>query len=301
MPPAPVLVTGATGRQGGAVARALLAAGAPVRALVRDQAKAGPLRDLGVEVVPGDLLDLDSVTRAARGAAAVFSVQMAPFADGRFDFDAEVAQASTLIAGAGAAGVTRFVHTSVSGAGQHADSPAWDWGRTSPVAPSLNAKAEIQDRVRAAGFDRWTIIKPAFFMDNFRPAMGFLFPRGVEGGIVSVLKPSTQVALVATADIGAAAAAALLDPDRFHGVELELASDRLPMSRIAEVLSEALGTPLRAPEMTEAEALAAGMPGMGASHEWMNRQGQPALPEFARALGIPLTSFADWARASLPE
>ncbi|MCP2166276.1 hypothetical protein [Goodfellowiella coeruleoviolacea] len=51
--------------------------------------------------------------------------------------------------------------------------------------------------------------------------------------------------------------------------------------------------------MTEAEALAAGMPAMGASHEWLNVVGQPARPEFARDLGIPLTSFAQWAREHL--
>ncbi|GAB3836248.1 Rossmann-fold NAD(P)-binding domain-containing protein [Dactylosporangium cerinum] len=68
--PAPVLVTGATGQQGGATARALLAAGIPVRALVRDPAsdRAGAIAARGVEVVAGDLLDRDSVFRAAEGA-----------------------------------------------------------------------------------------------------------------------------------------------------------------------------------------------------------------------------------------
>ena len=50
------------------------------------------------------------------------------------------------------------------------------------------------------------------------------------------------------------------------------------MTEIAEVLSRALGTPLSAPDMTEEEALAAGMPAMGASHEWLNVAGQPGRP-----------------------
>lgn len=47
------------------------------------------------------------------------------------------------------------------------------------------------------------------------------------------------------------------------------------------------------------EALAAGMPAMGASHEWLNATGQPGRPRFTRDLGLPLTSFEDWARTHL--
>ncbi|MFC3995827.1 NmrA family NAD(P)-binding protein [Nocardiopsis sediminis] len=295
---APVLVTGATGRQGGATARALLAAGVPVRALVRDPAtaRARAVEALGAELVTGDLHDRESVVRAAEGARSVFSVQMPePTPDG-FDFDGEVAQGINLIEGARAAGVPQFVHTSVAGAGQHTEAPGWAEGRWASMEPTLGAKAAIQDRLRAAGFPRWTLLKPGTFMENFLPSMAFLFPRGIEGGLVSVLKPTTRLSLVAVADIGAAAAAAIAAPERFDRVELELAGEHLSMAEIAEVLSRVLGTPLSAPDMTEAEAFAAGMPAMGASHEWMNVNGQPARPEYARELGIPVTGFEQWAR-----
>ncbi|WP_280419772.1 NmrA family NAD(P)-binding protein [Nocardia carnea] len=294
---APVLVTGATGRQGGATARALLAAGVPVRALVRDPAT-GPARAvaaLGAELIAGDLHDRDSVTRAAAGTRSVFSVQQAPLTPSGFDFAGEYDQAVNLLEGARAAGVSRFVHTSVSGAGRHTAVPGWGEGRWAAVAPSLDTKHAIEEQVRAAGFDHWTILKPGFFMENFLPEMAFLFPRGISGGLVSVLKPDTRLSLAAVADIGRAAAAALTDLERFDRVELELASDYLSMAEIAEILSEALGTPLSAPDMTEEQALAAGMPPMGASHAFMNVEGQPARPEFAQALGIPLTSFESWA------
>ncbi|MEV0039261.1 NmrA family NAD(P)-binding protein, partial [Streptomyces sp. NPDC050804] len=169
-------------------------------------------------------------------------------------------------------------------------------GRWASMEPTLGAKSAIQDRVRAAGFPHWTLIKPGFFMENFLPSMAFLFPRGIEGGLVSVLHPGTRLSLVAVDDIGTAAAAAITAPERFDGVELELASDYLSMTEIAEVLSQALGIRLSAPDMTVNEATAAGMPGMGASHEWMNVAGQPGRPEYARDLGIPLTSFQTWAR-----
>ena len=298
---APVLVTGATGRQGGAAARALLAQGVPVRALVRDPAteRAKAVEALGAELRVGDLRDRDSVIRAAEGARAVFSMQMPEITDGFVDFEGELVQAVNLIEGALAAGVPQFVHTSVSGAGRHREIPGWQESRWASMDRVFLAKIGAEDRVRVAGFTSWTLIKPAFFMENFRPSMAFLFPRGVVGGLVSLLKPQTPLPLVATEDIGSAVAAAIADPDRFHRVELELASDFLTMTEIAAVLSEALGAELTAPDMTMEEAVAAGLTPAGASHEFMNLAVQPARPEYARALGITLTSFPEWARKHL--
>jgi uncharacterized protein YbjT (DUF2867 family) len=298
---APVLVTGATGRQGGATARALLATGVPVRALVRDPAteRAKAVEALGAELIVGDLNDRDSVVEAAAGARAVFSVQM-PAAGARgFDFDGEVAQGINLVEGALAAGVPQFVHTSVSGAGQHVTAPGWGEGRWASMEPTLGAKSAIQDRVRTAGFPAWTLLKPAFFMENFLPSMAFLFPRGIEGGLVSVVKPATRLSLIAVQDIGVAAAAAIAAPQRFDRVELELAGDYLSMAEIAAALSRVLGVELTPPDLTEAEALAAGMPPMGAAHEWLNAVGQPARPEYARELGLALTTFDSWTEEHL--
>ncbi|HEY9328287.1 MAG TPA: NmrA/HSCARG family protein [Streptomyces sp.] len=292
----PALVVGATGQQGGATARALLATGIPVRALVRspDTARAKAVEALGAELVTGDLDDRDSLARAAEGARAVFSVQM-PDVNGRA-FEGELAQAVNLIEGAKAAGVPQFVHTSVSGAGQHV---GWVKGPWAWMEPYYTAKAGIQDRVREAGFTHWTLIKPGFFMENFLPAKEIVFPRGVEGGLVSLLKPATRLSLVAVEDIGRAVAAAMAEPERFDGVELELASDFLTMTEIAAILSLHLGIELTAPDLTAEEATAAGMPDMGFGQSHLNEHGQPARPEFARDLGIPLTAFDEWAGAHL--
>lgn len=296
--PAPVLVVGATGRQGGATARALLAAGTPVRALVRNPstARARAVEAMGAELVTGDLDDRDSVRRAAAGVRAVFSVQM-PDMGGR-GFEGEVAQAGNLIDGARAAGVPQFVHTSVSGAGQHV---SWVKGPWAWMEPYYSAKAGIQDRVREAGFTHWTLIKPGFFMENFHPRAQIMFPRGVEGGLVSLLKPATRLSLIAVGDIGTAAAAAIAAPQRFDRIELELAGDVLTMTDIAAVLSRTLGAGLTAPDMTAEQATAAGMPGMGFAQARINEEPQPARPEFARELGLPLTTFETWARDHLKD
>ncbi len=290
---APVLVTGATGHQGGATVRALRAVGASVRALVRDPstARARAVAALGADLAVGDLYDRDSVRRAATGARAVFSIQLPDMAD--LEGDSELVQGGNLITAAREAGVSQFVHTSVSGAGQHRDAPGWAQGRWASMEHYLETKTAAQDMVREAGFKHWTLLKPGFFMENFLPP-SFLLPHGPAGGLVTILRPDTVLSLVAVDDIGAAAAAAFADPARFHGVELELAGERLSMTGVAEVLSRAFGIELTAPSLSAAQALAAGMPEWGLRHEWQNEVGHPARPELARALGLPLTSFAQW-------
>ena len=296
--PRPVLVTGATGKQGGATAKALLKAGVPVLALVRDPAaeRAKAVEALGAELVVGDLLDLDSVRRAATGVRGVFSVQMPDLNDR--EGDSEWVQGRNLVDAARAAGVPQFVHTSVSGAGQHRDAPGWTEGRWKSMEHYFETKTAIQDRVREAGFQYWTLLKPGFFMENLLPP-SVLMPRGPEHGLATVIKPDTELPLIAVTDIGSAAAAAFADPARFHEVQLELASERLSMTEIAAVLSDALGTTIVAPSMTAEEAVAAGMPEFLAPQDWLNVINQPAQPEFARALGIPLTTFRQWAAQNL--
>ncbi|MET9224433.1 NmrA family NAD(P)-binding protein [Lentzea sp. NPDC003310] len=286
---APVLVTGATGKQGGAAVRALVAAGVPVRALVRDP-QSHRARELGVELAVGDLRDRESLLRAAKGVRAVFSVQMAEFTGAGFDFAGELAQATTLMEVAAEQEVPQFVQTTVDGAGERVEDDVYPMR-----ADSLNTKAAIQDRLRQTGFARWTLLKPGFFMDNFLPSSAFLFPRGLDGGLVSMLKPDTRLSLVAVRDIGAAVAAAVAEPERFDRVELELTSEHLSMAEIADVLSRAWGVDLTAPDLTLEQARAAGMPEMGAGHDRMNETGMVGRPEFAEALGLRLTSFAEWA------
>ncbi|MYW05688.1 NmrA family NAD(P)-binding protein [Streptomyces sp. SID3343] len=297
----PVLVAGATGRQGGATARALLARGIPVRALVRDPStpRARAVEELGAGLFVGDLTEPATLEAAVDGVRAVFSVQMPAYTEQGFDFAGEVSQADNLMTTARAAGVKQFVQSSTSGVGAHVEAPGWAEGRWAVMEAPLGTKAAIQDRLRELDFPYWTLLKPSFFMENFEPAMRFYFPRGVEGGLVTVVKPSTHLALVAAEDVGRAAAAAISAPAEFHRVELELAGDYLTMTEIAEILSRAMGVRLTAPDMTEEQARAAGMGDMGATHEFLEVVGQPARPRFARELGIDPTGFEEWAHEHL--
>ncbi|MFI1221566.1 MULTISPECIES: NmrA family NAD(P)-binding protein [unclassified Streptomyces] len=294
---APVLVTGATGRQGGAAARALLAAGVPVRALVRDPLTrpAADVEALGARLVTGDLSDRSSLDAACAGVRAVFSVQMPPMTESSVDFAGELAQASHLIEAARDAGVHQFVQSSTSGVGRHTETPGWAEGRWAAMEPYFDTKQAILEKVRGTGFARWAVVKPAFFMTNLPQ----LAPHGPEGGLATVIRPDTTLALVACEDIGAAVAHAVQEPDRFHEVELELAGDLLTMEQVAGTLSTVWGVPVKAPSMDLDEALAAGMPAWGAGHLWSNAITQPARPALARELGIPVTSFATWAHRHL--
>src|SRR2546430_6221052 len=105
-----VLVTGATGTQGGAVVEALLTRGHQVRALTRnsDSPAANRLREQGVEIAVGDFTDHDSLVRAARGADAVYAMST-PYEQGA---EKEIAQGISITDAAKAAGGAHLLYNS---------------------------------------------------------------------------------------------------------------------------------------------------------------------------------------------
>ncbi len=180
-----ILGTGATGTQGGATARELLSAGFSIRFLTRnpESGTAQALAKLGAEPVQGDMGDPASLAPAMQGAHGVFSVQR-PDADGS---DSERRHGFALIDAARAAGVRHFVHTSVCEAGRHTAFPRWDSGYW--WQKYWTDKWDIEEYVRAAGFEYWTILKPAFLMDNFaEPKAARMFPHLRSGAILTALK-----------------------------------------------------------------------------------------------------------------
>lgn len=291
-----VLVTGATGKQGGAVARALLRGGVPVHALVRDPGseRAAALGSLGAVLVRGDLDDVASLRAALGGARGVFSVQVPDLADPTGD--SEVRHGRNLVEAARAAGVEHIVHTSVSGAGT-VDVERFDeqrWG--AHMRHYWRGKAAVEELVR--GLPRWTILRPATFMENFvRPS--FYFADMTSDRLLVGVDPDARLPFVAVEDIGAAAAAAFAEPRRFHGVELELAGDVLSFRTAAQVLSEVLGVTIELPASPE-QALADGLVmGLFQAQQYMSTHPAPARPAFAANLGISVTAFRQWAEIAL--
>ncbi|WP_434345475.1 NmrA family NAD(P)-binding protein [Myxococcus virescens] len=292
-----VLVTAATGRQGGATARALLAeGGTPVRVMVRNPKapNAKALAEAGAEVVVGDLDDPASLRAACAGARAVFSMQSPVISTTGVDYSKELQQGRNLVEAALAEGVETFVHTATSGVGDHRNVEGWAEGRWKSHETYWENKLATCDLVRSAGFKHWTLILPATFMDH-----PMLDPAGFVDGrrLLTVIRTDQTIALVAPEDIGKAAAAALNNPATFNGVTLQLASDLLTLPQIAEVLSRLDGKEYIVQVSTVEEAVAAGLhPGVAQGLTYMNVAPVLARPEIARSYGLSPMSFETWAR-----
>jgi len=290
-----ILVTGATGAQGGATARRLLAAGRRVRFLTRDPhtAAAQALVAAGAQATQGDLGDAESIAAAVQGVEAVFSVQV-PDITGN---DNERRHGFALVQAVRAAGVPRFVHTSVAQTGRHTGFPGWDSGRW--WNKYWTDKWDIEEAVRNAGFAHWTVLQPAFMMDNLAlPKSSFMFPHLAQGELLTALRPDTQLHFIAADDVGAFAAAALTDPARLHGQTIPLAAQALTMTEVAETLASVLRANVRAVHVTPQEAIARGIfPGWVNSQEWMNEVGYAVDIDTLRSFGLPLTPLDAWTAA----
>lgn len=287
-----ILVTGATGAQGGASALHLLAAGYPTRVLVRQPLapSALALAAAGAEVVQGDLEDPASVAAAMKDIHSVFSVQI-PDMTGT---DSERRHCKTLVDAAKTAGVAHFVHTSVAEAGKHTAFPRWEsghWGNK-----YWTDKWDAEETVRAANFPLWTVLKPAFMMDNFaQPKALFMFPHLRAGEVLTALLPETRMQLIAANDIGAFACAAFEHPTSYHQKNIDLAAEALTMSEIASTLSRVLNKDVVARSVDGNEAIASGLyPGWVRSQEWNNEVGYQADIASLQQYKLPLTSFAQW-------
>lgn len=291
-----VLVTAATGRQGGATARALLAQGnTPVRVMVRnaDTPNVKALAAAGAEVVVGDLDDPASLRAACAGVRAVFSMQTPIVSATGIDFSKELQQGKNLVDAALAEGVEMFVHTATSGVGDHRNVEGWAEGRWKSHEQYWENKFATCELVRHAGFANWTIILPATFMDH-----DMLNPAGFVDGsrMITVIKVDRPLGLIAPEDVGKAAAAAITEPAKFHGVTLQLAGDVLTLPQIAEILSRRDGKEYVVQAGSIEEAIAAGLhPGVAHGVSYMNVAPLLARPEIARSYGLAPISFETWA------
>jgi uncharacterized protein YbjT (DUF2867 family) len=222
----PILVTGATGAQGGAVTRALLARGHRVRTLTRapHSVAAQELRRLGADIAPGDFDDPASLRAALDGVRAVFAVTT-PFGS---DTDTEVRHGITLVDAA--RDVDHIVFTSASNADRRTGIPHFD------------SKQLIEEHLVDAG-PRWTILGPAAFIDD---KFGEWTLQGLRQGTFHLPMPSDRpLHLIAVRDIAAVAVLALEQPDRFAGRRLDLAGEALTPAGMAEALTAAIGRPIR--------------------------------------------------------
>ncbi len=233
---APILVIGATGRQGSATVAHLLARGCPVRAFVRDpqSVAARRLAAAGAELVTGDLDDEAAVKSALDGAHGVFL--MLTMMEGvhitEAGLAAEKRRGERVIDAARAAGVDHLVYSSLRGAGLRTN------------VTYYKVKEHLEAYLADSGVPA-TVLRPAFFMDNFdtlnRPALDD------DGTLVVNLavREDIPLSLIAVTDIGAFAAIAFTRPDDYRGATVSLAGDRLTPPQIAAAFGAVTGRSAR--------------------------------------------------------
>jgi uncharacterized protein YbjT (DUF2867 family) len=270
-----ILVTGATGQQGNAVACSLLRQGQKVRALTRNPDKAARLAKAGAEVVKGDLTDPAGLEAALQGVHGVFAMST-PFEAG---MDAEVRQGMVLADAAKKAGVQHYVYTSVASVDSNTG------------IPHFESKRKVEEYIRQLGLPA-TFLRPVWFMENF--GSPWLRPSILQGKLAVPLRPATKLQMIALQDIGEFGAAAFLRPDRFIGQAIELAGDELTMPEVAAQLSRAMGRPVQFHQIPDEEAAAMVGQDFSVMYRWFNSVGYSVdIPALRQRYGIPLTSFAD--------
>jgi uncharacterized protein YbjT (DUF2867 family) len=274
-----VVVTGATGNQGGAVARSLLERGHEVRAVTRapDSAKATELAKAGVTVVRASLEDTAALTKALEGATSLFAMTT-PFGGGT---QAETQQGISAANAAKAAGV-HLVFTSVGSANRQTGVPHFD------------SKYEVEKHIAKIGV-RATILAPVFFTEN----LYFGKEQLAKGVYAAPLPPARKLARIAVADIGAVAVRVLEEPGRFAGRRFDLGSDELSGNEVVAILSRVTGRPFtyfQVPLNVIRERMGEDGARM---FEWFDRVGYTVDPAALRREfpDVVFHDFESWAKA----
>lgn len=228
----PVLVFGATGQQGGSVASALLKAGWPVRALLRNprSAKAVALEDAGVELVQGDFADDRSIRDAMKDIYGVFSVQPSSGQGPVLGLtDEEELRYGIAVADLAVESSVRHLVYSSTGA----------VGAEPTGMGHFDTKAGIEAHIRKLPINA-TVIRPVAFMEMLMmPGFGLDQDR-----FNFFAEPDQPFQLLAVEDIGKFVAAILGDPVRFGGATIEVASDTVTGRMLEARFSAAAGRPI---------------------------------------------------------
>jgi uncharacterized protein YbjT (DUF2867 family) len=274
-----ILVTGATGQQGGASARHLLERGFRVRALTRspDGPAAQALRDRGAEVVQGDLDDRASLDRALAGTYGVLSVQNF----WETGAEREVAQGVRLADAAQAAGVEHFVYSSVGSAHR----------RTG--LSHFESKWQIEEHVRGSDLP-YTILRPVWFMGNWEGP--FLRPSILAGTLALPLDPDVNFQQIAVDDIGGVVTQVFERRDQWLGRELDIAGDERAVGDVVAAFSRVIGRPVAYQQVPWEDYRSAAGDEYHDMFRWFQDVGYDADIPKLRAEYPGLTSFEDYLR-----
>lgn len=244
-----ILVFGATGAQGGSVARNLLARNQfNVRAITRkpDSPAAQALAALGAEIVQGDLDDRASLAAALEGVYGVFGVTN--FWE---HFQKEGEQGRNLVKAVAGANVKHFIFSTLP--------PIEKATNGALRSPHFDLKAEHEEYARTLGIPS-TFIHVPFYYENF---LYFFPPRPTGDGTFQFGFPQgdTPLAAMSVEDVGRLVAPMFEHPELYVGKVIKLAGDELPAATYAEVMSRHAGADIRYAYVPRETFAALGFPG----------------------------------------
>lgn len=297
-----LLITGATGKQGGAVINALLARQpsdflllAATRNAQSASAKRLAAKSDRIKLVEGDLNATPALFASAKAAAGsvplwgVFSVQAVQ----NSKKEDETRQGNAVIDEAIKAGVQHLVYSSVERGGDERS-----WNNPTPV-PHFITKHKIEHHLRDSTADgkspmSWTILRPVIFMDNFQP--------GFFGKVFLTLLRDTMgekpLQLIATRDIGYFAAEAFHDPAKWNKRAFGLAGDELTFSQLSHAFQKTTGDPAGTTFGLLGKALKYGVSEVGVMVDWFKNDGYNANISEAKKIHPEVTSMESWLKES---
>lgn len=297
-----LLITGATGKQGGAVINALLARQpsdflllAATRNAQSASAKSLAAKSDRIKLVEGDLNATPALLASAKAAAGsiplwgVFSVQTVQ--NGKTEDEAK--QGKALIDESIKAGVQHFVYSSVERGGDERS-----WNNPTPV-PHFITKHNVEHHLRDSTADGkipmgWTILRPVMFMDNFQP--GF-----VSKVFLTTLRDTMEekpVQLIATSDIGYFAAEAFHDPVTWNKKAFGLAGDEMNFSQLSRAFEKVTGTPAGTTFSLLGKALKYGVAEVGVMLDWFKNDGYKVNISEVKNVHPEVTSMESWLKES---
>jgi uncharacterized protein YbjT (DUF2867 family) len=304
-----ILITGATGKQGGSVLKQLAThpSSPQYTFLAVTRNATSPLalhlkEEYAGVVVPvqGNLNDVPTLFQSAKAALrsadkpdkiwGVYSVQTSM---GSGAYEAEIQQGCDLIDESVKEGVSHFVYSSVDRGGNEKS-----WENETPI-PHFQTKYRIEKHlVQQAGKQGekmgWTILRPVAFMDNLAP--GFpskVFLAALKGSLGEHGKPLQWVSVE---DIGLFAANAFRDPERFNARALGLAGDELTMEELSGCFERVTGSPAPMTYWVFGSALKWAMKELGAMIEWFQTEGYGVDIPALRKEEPELCDFERWLR-----
>ena len=268
-----VLVSGATGQQGGAVVQALLKDGHKVVGITRniESQKAKSLTEQGVQMVSVDFTDMNALVEIMRNVDTVFSMTT-PFEAG---LDMEIEQGKTMANAAEKADVGHFIFNSVG-----------DADRATGI-PHFDSKYEVEKHIATLNLN-YTIVGPAYFMDNL-----MLFNMdGLKEGVLRMAMPADRkLQQIAVEDIGKFVGIVVNERENVFGKRINISGDELTGEEAATVLSRVTGKEIRY-EGFSPDVIREQTEDLAIMYEWFISDGYTADVESMKPYGF--LSFEEW-------